>query len=1851
MILLVVLGMLTFFSILVATYLVFANQSRQSASVMASRQYRAPDVRKMMDSALMKLIRGTADPTDPFFGEDLLSDYYGRFDARDFQVVGPITYVGRRFARVRVAIIPAPGAPPLPAGHDDFFTGRVITFIGEGSPLNNQSVRVFRSRYTVGNSNPHSFYFELPEKLYSGSLLSDGLPPGPLPDAQFPWAGLRIHMNGEPRNSPGLGFGHAAGTLPASERNIDWHSTPQRGDFLPGLTISHPNPPPANPNARIPAFPMALQPNHLVGGGTATTKLHLDNSGVILPQGDFDEAYDAADYNNWFLSYRDSEGKIIPSFHRPSVINYIVSRPEFSAALLRNSSLNVNEPPGRGSAMVTLARATYRPLPFAPQVVKLNASLPALAEHNTGFTGSNPNYALRTPIDFSNIANNEAAIRFRVDQLIRALVGSPEDWNPWDVDNDGDGIPDSIWMDIGLPVITSREGKLLKPLIAPMIEDLSARLNVNAHGNYELPDSPTVGGATGKALWASTRQPFSEVNPTNHRLFRGLGYGPAEIVIPRVTGLERARHQYGNRADVALPPVGIADRDSLDFLRTGWRPPLHGAVSGYGYSTDPFGRAAVGLGRGGQLVVANSGLPAIAGGGNEATNTPYESDPSGRLAGDRPFTFHELEPLLRSNSFDLELLPNRLYGRLQTLIQADPDFARVLTTLSKSDDSLALPIENSGNQPAFLQMIRSIRSWVPPGTTMTPAQVQQVLPPEFRQGRKLDVNRAFGNGVDDNNNQVIDEPGEGESEAFRPALFATDAVPADYQGVAPDYGFGTGLNGRQLLARHLYVLMMALVEDVEFPGLDPAIPMDPSEQALYRARRIAQWAVNVVDYRDPDSISTRFVYDPNPFDGWDVRYEDFNFVTNQPFTETIGNPPAMPSPEVWGVEQPELVFSESLALHDVKVRDTNRDPSGRDKGEALNPDPHTDQVRLPQGSLFLELYCPRDPVDLTVDGSGNPQVQDQRSKQGFPRELYRFPNESNPGNASTLALDLSLTAPAVDGDVRHRVPVWRIAFSAPHPDPATVALADPSVPPLSDPERDPWRLRQERPDTASFEPGNPDELILGDPILLDRFIWFMPFDDFDDVVAMASQVPDMMPEQIFFTPPNFATNANRRLFPGQFLTLAPRPVTNLGSQAFAAGSPPDRPTHHRFAVDNAQGLVHFDHDNRRLTPTLGMAHPAPFAPAKPLVIGTFPPVGANWSRALVDNRVGLNVSEPMPRGGNYYPLPTLRYSENNADYPLEDAYVDLSLADNTALDLPLDPTRGRVPPDSTNPDEPFLGSLPSYCTAYLQRLADPTRPYHVVANPYRTVDAMPIDLTVFSGEEREQTVNERDSDYFRRSRQRNGVANGPRPVDRVRRDALFSYETSEPEAVSLNTAAPAYFTLNGSPHLYSSLSFLNTVFPLPGAGGGTPVNPVHADPEMNGFSPSIGMSGPMAQTVSGFDRNLPQVPYGRHPWLNRPFASHLELMMVPASSQGRMFQEFSLPPEAANPLVYSEPNAAPGDIQTVMRFYGPFRHLLNFFHGDSQDTTANPYLRADFARIFDFVHTLPRFRGEVEMISPARLAGIEPTTQTWLRQIYSPPFNYRYDNQRLGRINLNTLAEFPAWQGLMQGHMNNGEFTNPNDNALLSFQNFLRNRRGFDVTGGAPQGLVGGGGNINYDPTRFDSRFPTEFAGVYRQHADAGLAPRVSGPSNPPESLRRRGVDANFLRHRETMTTGANPPSELSMYVRDLAQAPLPNPADHTRDRQRDAFIRNQTAMRMPNLAGDNSQTYVVWLTLGFFEVDENIRFSVPPPSLGREYNEDIGQNVRYQAMFIIDRSRPVGFVPGQDLNARDVVVFEKHFQ
>ena len=101
-----------------------------------------------------------------------------------------------------------------------------------------------------------------------------------------------------------------------------------------------------------------------------------------------------------------------------------------------------------------------------------------------------------------------------------------------------------------------------------------------------------------------------------------------------------------------------------------------------------------------------------------------------------------------------------------------------------------------------------------------------------------------------------------------------------------------------------------------------------------------------------------------------------------------------------------------------------------------------DQYRIPQGSLFLEVYCTR-------NHARNPRFPNATSTS-FPRELY---------DANGL-LDLGRLAPADPGS-GVRVPVWRVVISEP--------LNDASSPesPLERSERG---SGTGKPDSTSFNP-------------------------------------------------------------------------------------------------------------------------------------------------------------------------------------------------------------------------------------------------------------------------------------------------------------------------------------------------------------------------------------------------------------------------------------------------------------------------------------------------------------------------------------------------------------------------------------------------------------------------------------------------------------------------------------------------------------------------------------------------------------------------------------------------------------
>ncbi|EMB16884.1 hypothetical protein RE6C_02373 [Rhodopirellula europaea 6C] len=698
------------------------------------------------------------------------------------------------------------------------------------------------------------------------------------------------------------------------------------------------------------------------------------------------------------------------------------------------------------------------------------------------------------------------------------------------------------------------------------------------------------------------------------------------------------------------------------------------------------------------------------------------------------------------------------------------------------------------------------------------------------------------------------------------------------------------------------------------------------------------------------------------------------------------------------------------------------------------------------------------------------------------------------------------------------------------------------------------------------------------------------------------------------------------MFPEQYLTLAPRMRTTFGSRTYTTG--PVGPSEQAFEIQNtapAVGLIQFDSASSTLTPNTNTN----ILPGLSLAISGFP--AGDWTNTGVTSPdgIGLNVSEPLPiNPGDYYAEPTNRYV-NDPNYPVTDAYVELDIAGNAIAgavrDQPEDmrvsgPIRHLTEEFVPNAADPMLGTVLNYRTAFLQRLADPTRGYHPTLNPYRTVDQIAIDLTIFSGEDNAGNVTKPggdppvpqtfEGDYATESRQRDGVG-----INGVGINVLFSYSTERPNLDAMLPGGLDFF--NVGPAVSTTFNYLNENF---GAPVTTPI------------------------------RGRPAVPFAMHPWLNRPYATPHELMLVPACSAGRLFEEFSVV-NAGDPAIQPESSTATTDPAYAETFISPFRHLLNFFHSENvKDSSAAP--AAEFHSVFEFVGTPPPFRGESDAVPPAVING------TPLVDLYSAPFNFVEDNRRIGKVNLNTIEEFSTWKGLMQGHLNAGEYTSATGTGTatqLSYNEFVKSRRGYVPTGTRTTVIDADASTpVNYLPNQLDPRFPTQFAGVFKRSTAGHAAPEVRNLSttaqDESEDLRRRKVNVGLLRAAgrldEQESSGGTSPNEVSLFVRASTQTPVVGTTNLSQDRNRNAFLKYQTVNRMPNLASDNSQTFLVRMTLGFFEVDPT-----NTNNLGAEYNEDKGENQRYHAMFIIDRSIPVGFIPGQDVNARDTVVFERYFQ
>ena len=144
-----------------------------------------------------------------------------------------------------------------------------------------------------------------------------------------------------------------------------------------------------------------------------------------------DEDYDACDLENWFLAIQSADGQVVvPSFHRPSIL----------------------------TALDWTQRLT-----------------------GTGITAQEQMNAVAGIAKILRPRQIDNSPQFPPDPSTPDATGKLT----YDVDNDGDGVTDSVWIDLGYPVQRDPGGKLFKPLFAFMVLGQNGRLPLNTVGNLQ----------------------------------------------------------------------------------------------------------------------------------------------------------------------------------------------------------------------------------------------------------------------------------------------------------------------------------------------------------------------------------------------------------------------------------------------------------------------------------------------------------------------------------------------------------------------------------------------------------------------------------------------------------------------------------------------------------------------------------------------------------------------------------------------------------------------------------------------------------------------------------------------------------------------------------------------------------------------------------------------------------------------------------------------------------------------------------------------------------------------------------------------------------------------------------------------------------------------------------------------------------------------------------------------------------------------------------------------------------------------------------------------------------------------
>ena len=1732
--LLVVLSMLVLFMMLGTAFIITSKQSsKQSKTLAKAAQNAASPIHQddLLNEVFAQLVRDTANDHSVLRYHSLLRDMYGN----DGIEIGPNAVSGATFLSRDPGSFPAMTTesgveitvddnssgkialdmnmatigdqffwvgvrinrnPALPLSKqlslvDNYYNGLLLTFTkGELEQLTTRIVR-YDVYWDVPNNQPYAIFTLLPldtdEPIRSADLTS-------LAASDYTrWEQTSAVINGRPFSGTGVGYDISATAsgdpklrMPESVL-IDGTPTPYPLALLPNTTFFDFDPNNPTVDATYYGYPT----------GTPVVLDQRFYSGL----GGSDESYDAADFQNMALALMpadpsetpplvaaDWDHMMIPSLHRPVLVNYWQTQANILAE---------------------------------PMLLRKVLMRPNWYDH-PDFTGSNPNYAtIVAGIKDDTLTLNEMLVWMR--------------FGPWDVDNDNDGVRDSVWVDFGAPVIQNADGKRVKPLAAILCIDLDGRLNLNAHGSWDIAkpkdnfNIPIAG--------IDINVPITDPNRIDTDILpQGQGYGPADISLapvldpgdpnnPKFKAL--LQNRYGVGGD-DLPGIA-SDYDLRAQLKMQGTPTWAYSRSAFTTPPDLLGRYALGLNDLGQPVFETKDNQGNYDPVALDMNSPYEvnllldssrGEESGSV--DSIYTLDELERLLRAFDVDAGAVAPRLrdlagnevkdWRSLVTtdsfdlpvpnvalpswMLEKGPDGLKQGETGNKNDEFLTVmgkPAANLSFADLLDYRIRvglAENPTAPDPTYLDPVAVasdpvkqaairremSKLLAPDLANGLRLDINRALGNGRDDNNNGVVDEPGEPEgaywaldaTRAVKTANMAANAfidpndgkyrdtfVDLDEDGtIEPEERGDADSSGaidtqaelafvqnyrRQLLARHLYVLAMTLVDPL------PSTATDEDKQA--RAQRLAQWAINTVDFRDADNCMTPFEYELDPFQGWKV---DGNLNTTTDRAGADGTPGTDDDAQVvWGCEQPELVMTESLAWHDRRTEDTAYENPERGHTNATvhaqkKPDSDYDQLYRPRGAFFLEIF--------------NPQPENPAA--GADTHLL-----SSSGND----LGVNLGAYAENTNTGKRSPVWRLSIHKPKiklTDPSKVVAKKVSEMLMWDPDSP----------VKDYHPNEGDNA--------DRTVYFTTE---TAVPATNLQAMDATDGVEFFT--TYSTPSVR---PGRYLVVGSGESDGTGVFAQIG-----RPVH----GTKKRGI--------RLNPgNLGR----PLIYEEPDGSSVIPPTEGDLARvgradlrsgsdrtqsicsvAVIDRAINslgsavprrLTITEPA----NGYPDKThdgVLYSYKAQWYGTDSQRkpVDVPLDDQRAFNNRMDgetrlvlPAPGKYDKNKTHTDNPPQDVenrriIEHFSMIYLQRLANPTLPYNPEfgktghdpnnpVNPYVTVDALSANATVFNGEEG-LGVEERWPPMYVEGQ---GIVNPAySPADGGLELKLLEYD---------NVYAVQYFASNqrgytarkqqqsAQPQLWSyekpncgldNNNFQKSVGMVEvrrdkmgdGAGHGSSSQNVNAivdctlgylnrtyhdlrDPtKANNPNEKDAINANLQPKDQGLIQRqvIPEKPFPWLAWNNRPFVSQMELSQVPICSSSQLSRYYTNREMRRNsdkqPYVeiYSNdksidywPNKKNQYITDPIPLDGAFGHLPNFFRQNQNTTTPDTETISGLYRVMEYLHVPSRFVGTETWLNPAYFGNGDPNSTADPRMNLQPPFNRISAYREPGRVNLNTIV-------------------------------------------------------------------------------------------------------------------------------------------------------------------------------------------------------------------------------------------------